>query len=104
MRSERRQFLRTGPAVLALVALTRSAGAQAAPHVDPNEATAKALGYAPDASKADKAKFSNWKAGETCAGCVQFKGKAGAAWGPCQIFPGKDVNAKGWCTAWQKKT
>lgn len=103
MRSERRKFLRAGPMVLAAVALARTGGAQAAPHLDPNDATAKALGYAPDAAKADKAKFPNWKAGETCSGCVQFKGKPAAAWGPCQIFPGKEVSGKGWCSAWQKK-
>ena len=34
---------------------------------------------------------------------VDFSGKAGAADGPCSIFGGKLVNAKGWCTAWVKK-
>ena len=32
-----------------------------------------------------------------------YQERAGDAWGPCQIFPGKDVSAKGWCTAYQKK-
>ena len=34
---------------------------------------------------------------------MQFTGKAGAAAGPCNIFPGKDVAAAGWCKVWVLK-
>jgi hypothetical protein len=64
---------------------------------------AVALGYKHDASKVDKKKFANFKDGETCANCLHFTGKAGDPWGPCALFPGKQVNAKGWCSAWVKK-
>jgi len=112
MRSGRRQFLQSGPITLAALVLAvrpRETHAQAktaaggGPRLAENDAVAKALGYVHDAAKADKGKFTNWKAGEICSGCVQFKGKSSDAWGPCQIFPGKVVDAKGWCSAWQKK-
>jgi hypothetical protein len=34
---------------------------------------------------------------------MQYTGKAGAASGPCNIFPGKDVAAAGWCKVWVLK-
>lgn len=111
MQNERRSFLRTIPLALAGAAAARPAGllaqakpaAAAGPKLDESDPQAKALGYVHDATKADKAKFANWKPGETCNGCLQFKGKAKDAFGPCAIFGSKQVAAKGWCTAWQKK-
>jgi hypothetical protein len=38
--------------------------------------------------------------GASCASCALYQGAAGSAQGPCQLFPGKDVKAAGWCTAW----
>ena len=109
MKTERRKFLSwlalTPPLALALRA--GDSGAQqkpgAMPHLDEADPQAVALGYKHDASKVDKKKFANFKEGETCANCQHFTGKAGDQWGPCAIFPGKQVNAKGWCSAWVKK-
>jgi hypothetical protein len=43
---------------------------------------------------------------QTCANCQFFLPKAGEkapkAAG-CTIFPGKNVEAKGWCNSWVKK-
>ena len=107
MKKERRSFLRTIPIALAVAAqspeLLAQAKAAAGPKLEENDPQAKALGYVHDATKADKAKFANWKPGESCSGCLQFKGKPNDAFGPCTIFGNKQVNAKGWCTAWQKK-
>ena len=44
-----------------------------------------------------------YKPGQTCANCIQYTGAAGAAKGPCTIFPGKTVAAKGWCKVWVLK-
>ncbi len=41
-------------------------------------------------------------AGSACANCNFFQGGA-TAYGPCQLFPGKAVNAKGWCAGYAKK-
>lgn len=67
------------------------------------DAQAKALGYVADATKADKVKFPKFAAGQNCANCALYQGKAGAAAGPCPLFAGKQVAAKGWCSAYAKK-
>ncbi len=41
--------------------------------------------------------------GANCANCQYIQGEDGKEWRPCGIFPGKVVNAKGWCSAWMKK-
>jgi len=108
MTLKRRDFLKTGSLTLASIALAARAGAapaqaKAGPHVSEGDAQAVALGYKNDAAKADRKKFANWQAGQACGGCLQFEGKPTDAWAPCKIFPGKQVNAKGWCTAFVKK-
>ena len=100
---QRRNLLKAGAAatMAAYAGLAAAQGAQ--PHVDEKDATAQALGYKHDATKVDKAKYQNYQAGQTCANCQQFQGKPKDEWGGCAIFPGKQVNAKGWCSAWVKK-
>lgn len=83
-------------------ALLAGSAMAAAPMLAESDAQAKALGYVADAAKADKAKFPKFAAGQNCANCALYQGKAGAA-GPCPLFPGKDVAAKGWCSAYAKK-
>ena len=61
--------------------------------LDPNDATAKALGYV----------VASTNPAQTCANCAQYKGKAGDSTGGCGVFPGKDVTAAGYCKAWVKK-
>jgi len=68
-----------------------------------SDAMASALGYKADASKADKAKYPKYAAGQQCANCALYQGKPGAATGPCPVFAGKQVAAKGWCSTWAKK-
>ncbi|MBL8242552.1 MAG: high-potential iron-sulfur protein, partial [Rhodanobacteraceae bacterium] len=38
-----------------------------------------------------------------CANCNLVQGNDGDALRPCSIFPGKGVNAKGWCAAYVPK-
>lgn len=64
---------------------------------------AVAQGYKADSTKVDAKKFPKHAATQTCANCALFQGKAGAASGPCGLFPKKEVSAKGWCQAWVKK-
>jgi hypothetical protein len=101
----RRQFIQWIPAAgLALVA-ARSAQAQV--KLDEKDPTAVALGYVADATKADKAKFKNFAAGQHCGNCAVFQGKysekPNAEWGGCPLFAGKQVANAGWCSAWSKK-
>ncbi|MDD0815300.1 high-potential iron-sulfur protein [Curvibacter sp. HBC28] len=81
-----------------------SAGAMAnGPMVAESDAQAGALGYKADASKVDKTKFPKYAAGQNCAGCALYQGKASDAAGGCPLFAGKQVAGKGWCSAWAKK-
>ena len=74
------------------------------PVLDEKDPQAVALGYVADASKANKAKYPTYAAGQMCSTCQLYQGKAGAVQGPCPIFGGKQVQAKGWCSAYVKKT
>jgi hypothetical protein len=96
----RRSFIHIVPAVGAGCLLLPAA--QAA-DLDPKDAQATALGYVADATKADKAKFATYQAGQNCTACQLFLGKAGEATGPCALFGGKNVSAKGWCSGYAKK-
>lgn len=100
--TSRRHFIMLLPAAGALVT-TGPARAQGAALVSEKDAQAVALGYVSDATKADKAKYKQYAAGQHCAACALFQGAAGAADGACPIFSGKQVSAKGWCSAYVKK-
>ncbi|HEY6453518.1 MAG TPA: high-potential iron-sulfur protein [Steroidobacteraceae bacterium] len=73
------------------------------PHLDPSDPTAKSLGYHSDSKSVDAKAFPMYKAGSACNNCLQFRGTPGQAWGPCNIFAGKAVNANGWCQVYVKK-
>lgn len=101
--STRRRFLKlAGGAATALVflgSLPRRVWA-ALPHLSAeSNATAKALHYVEDETKAP----APHKPGQDCTKCVHYQGKPGEAYGPCAIFPGFDVSAKGWCAGFQAK-
>ena len=78
-------------------------GGSELPHLAESDPQASALGYKNDAKQVDRKKFANYQPGQTCAGCQQFQAKDKGVWQPCAIFPGKSVNANGWCSAWVKK-
>jgi hypothetical protein len=92
-------------ALIPVIALidAQSAEAAALPLLDPNDATAKSLGFVSNAASVNAAKYPTYKAGQHCGSCVQFGGKAGDAAGPCNIFTGHAVPATGWCSAYVAK-
>ncbi len=59
-------------------------------HLTEDDPQAKALGYV----------LQSTVEGSHCANCVQAKGDLGADWLACNIFPGKQVKATGWCKVW----
>ena len=94
----RRALLRKVAMVVALTPLAVSKLARAAaanPRLNPAEPAAKAVKYVEDAKHAQGA-----TAGSRCANCALYAGTSGSTQGPCQIFPGKDVMAAGWCSSW----
>jgi hypothetical protein len=99
--SRRRFFATAGGAIGAVViagALPRMAGAADLPHLTLDDPAAKALNYTEDATKAP----APHQAGQECANCNFYQGAA-TGYGPCQLFVGKSVNAKGWCAGYAKK-
>jgi High potential iron-sulfur protein len=80
-----------------------AAAAEALAPLDPNDPTAKSLGYVSDSSKVDASANPTHKPDQTCANCAQFQGKPGEQQGGCNIFVGKSVAAGGWCKVWAKK-
>jgi hypothetical protein len=104
----RRAIVKSGliaGALLPAAALVgRGANAAGLPPLDPNDPTAKALGYSPDASKVDTAANASYKPNQKCGSCAQFQGKATDASAGCNIFAGKSVPAGGWCKVWVQKT
>jgi hypothetical protein len=84
-------------------ALATGAHAQTPPMVDEKDPQAVALGYVADAKRVDAKKFPKYAAGQNCANCALYQGKATDAVAACPLFAGKQVAAKGWCSAWAKK-
>ncbi|MEJ2360683.1 MAG: high-potential iron-sulfur protein [Gammaproteobacteria bacterium] len=105
--NKRRLFL-GGMAALAGVPLLNTifaAQAEAAglPHLTESDPTAEALHYHQDATKAPRKSKPDMPADKQfCHNCMFIKSNKGT-WRPCQIFPGKLVNANGWCASWTHK-
>lgn len=99
----RRRFLKVAAGTAAFAAVMggvpRLASAADLPPVTDADPTAKALDYVEDASKSANPKH---KAGDDCANCMFYSGGPTGR-GPCQLFPGKSVNAKGWCISHSTK-
>lgn len=79
------------------------AKAQDMPQLTEDDPVAQSMKYVHDASSVDPASRANPAAEQTCANCALVQGADGDAWRPCQIFPGKVVNADGWCAVWAPK-
>jgi hypothetical protein len=87
----------------AFVAPGRKAVAGDLPQLSADDPMAQAMRYTHDASTVDPASRANPAADQNCANCALIQGADGDAWRPCQIFPGKVVNANGWCQVWAPK-
>ena len=79
--------------VIPVSALIASLPSHAADVVDPESAQAKALQYVAESENAE----------QNCANCSLYTGEADADMGPCPLFPGAEVMAAGWCSAWVAK-
>ena len=69
-----------------------------------DDPSAQALGYQHDAANVDLQKYPQRAKDEAgdhyCSNCALFQGAAGDEWGACALFPGKLVNANGWCSGY----
>lgn len=100
MKTSRRQFLMLGAGLGSSLVLSGTAFADAAGTLSESDPAAQAVGYTEDASKVNKAKFPSFAAGQTCASCSLFQGKATDAYGGCTLFGTKQVAARGWCSSY----
>jgi hypothetical protein len=95
----RRRLLRRlalGACVAPLAAgALRTARAASAPLLSVDAPEAKAVKYVENAKDAPLA-----TSGNNCANCGLYQGPDGSTQGPCQLFPGKEVKAAGWCSSW----
>ena len=80
-----------------------AATAGSLPHVTPTDPVGMALSYHESAKTVDASKFPTYKPEQKCGTCLQLVGKVGDAWRPCNLVPGKLVNAEGWCKVYVKK-
>lgn len=85
-------------ASLAPLALLHARRSQAAdlPLLEPSSPAARKLKYVADASQAKALAKGN-----SCASCGLYQGTYGSRQGACQLFPGRDVLASGWCSSWE---
>lgn len=90
---KRRDFLKLSGGALIGMTLGSVSLRAAADQLDPSDPTAAALKYV-HVSPVE---------GAYCQNCMFVQGEDGKEWRPCAIFPGKEVSAKGWCSAWAKK-
>ena len=100
----RRVFLAQALAGSAALVATR-AGAQGAADklIDEADPQAMALGYKADTNKVDAKAYAKHAANQTCSNCQLYAGKASDAAASCAVFPGKNVAAQGWGSAWVKR-
>lgn len=104
----RRTFLKLAAGTAAVAAVAGTGAFAHVAHAQDQKLTplsesdpmAKALHYTDDASTTKNPKH---KKGDDCANCTFYQGKPGSKDGPCQIFPGHTVKAKGWCVSHQRK-
>lgn len=97
----RREFIRL--ATLSGAALLATRARADTPVLDEKDPQAVALGYVADAARVAKTKYPNYAAGQVCSNCQFYQGKAGIPLAPCPLYGGKQVAAKGWCSAYAKK-
>lgn len=101
----RRTFIQLSAAAATgcLVVPGRDLRAQDLPQLAEDDPMAQAMKYTHDASTVEASAKPNPAENQLCANCALIQGEDGAEWRPCQIFPGKLVNANGWCSVWAPK-
>ena len=102
----RRKFIQLSVAMATggLVAHSHDSFASDLPQLSEEDPMAKSMRYTHDATTVDPSARTNPAKDQTCSNCALVQGADGDAWRPCQIFPGKSVAAKGWCSVWAPRS
>jgi hypothetical protein len=101
-----RRMLIQAAAVITPVALTgRAASAQNSDIVlRADDPVARALAYFPNSKNVpdDNPLAASHEPSQTCATCIHVREETGDGTRRCPMFPGRLVNAEGWCSLWAK--
>jgi len=89
-------------AVVSASIVAPSVYAEDLPEVTEDDPMAIGLGYKKDTATVDSAVQTKHTAEQSCSSCALYTSKSDTL-GTCTIFAGKQVSAKGWCTAYAKK-
>ncbi|WP_111641295.1 high-potential iron-sulfur protein [Marinimicrobium alkaliphilum] len=90
---KRRDFLKLSTATAGLIPLVNIPVGYAAadkPRLATDDPQAQALQYI-ETSEVE---------GQYCDNCIHASGDLSEDWVGCNLFPGKSVAAKGWCSVW----
>lgn len=99
---KRRALIKSMAAATAAAAIFPGRRSESAelPHLDVKDPAAAAKGYVEDARQVDAKKYPVYVPGSTCSTCLLLQGSSGPAYRPCELFPGKSVSVRGWCSGW----
>ena len=101
----RRKLIQAGLALPA-VAISGCASSQLTDEnlLRAEDPVARSLLYYPSTEDvpADHPLASSHQPDQTCATCIHIRGNEGEEVRKCPIYPGRLVNAGGWCSVWAK--
>lgn len=88
---KRREFLRLSALTAGATLIpVKTLAASEEERLDPSDPQAQALQYTHDSTVE----------GQRCDNCIHANGDLSADWIGCNLFPGRLVNAGGWCSVW----
>jgi High potential iron-sulfur protein len=85
---------------IAAILPSRPSNAAEPQRLDTKDPAAVALGYVENVAQLDVKKYPSYVKGSSCENCLLLQGSSGAAYRPCNLFPGKVVSVSGWCSGW----
>jgi hypothetical protein len=65
--------------------------------------TAVSLGYVAEASRVNRARYTQFQPGQQCGNCVLYQGTPATPAARCPLFVGHRVAVEGWCSAYARR-
>ncbi len=75
----------------------------AASMVQESDALARTLAYVADTTRANQIDYPSHTTDQMCRVCTSFQGNPKDSSGPCKVYGGRVVSAKGWCSAFERR-
>jgi len=69
-----------------------------------DDPVARALLYYPNSNDvpSDHPLAATRQPSQTCATCIHVRGESGESVRKCPVYPGRLINAEGWCSVWAR--